>query len=247
MATFDSEFEIGFREIDRNYRITNKGFLRFLVDIAGMHSDKVGYGLKNIEDTNLTWVLLNWKVRIFSRPKYGEIILAKTWARDTTKVCTFRDFEFYNSSHELIAIASSKWALIDAKSMSLLKISPELIAEYEPETKKVFKEEPELNKITPPTSYSSVSSYVVQRRDIDFNHHMHNTTYLDIAYEVLPEEVYKNAIINNIEIMYKKEAKLGETIKCFYTKLENSHYIVMKSDDEKDLHCIVKLDECAKE
>ncbi len=247
MATFENKFEIGFREIDKNYRLSNRGVLRFLEDMAGQHSDCVGYGLKSIEQTSLTWVLLNWKVRVFSRPKYGETIIAKTWARDTTKIHTFRDFEIYDTNHELVAIASSKWVLIDAKSMSLLKISEDLIAKYNPEMKKVFGEETELNKITPPTSYLSVSSYVVQRKDIDFNHHMHNTTYLDIAYESLPEDVYENATINNIEIMYKKEAKLGETIKCFYTTLENSHYIVMKSEDEKSLHCVVKLDETVKE
>ncbi len=41
--------------------------------------------------------------------------------------------------------------------------------------------------------------------------------------------------------MYKKEAKLGDTIKCFYSKIDTSHYIVMKTEDEKTVHCIVKF------
>lgn len=243
MAIFENEFYIKFREINNNYKLSNKGLLSFLEDVAGMHSDEVGYGLKTINKTNLTWLLLNWKVRVFSRPNYGDTVKVKTWARDTVKIYTYRDFEVYNSNNELIAIASSKWVLLDIKTMNLLKIPKNLMDEYKPEIVKVFKDEPELNKITPPASYNSCFSYVVQRKDIDFNRHMHNTTYLDLAYEVLPEDVYKNADISNVEIMYKKEAKLGDVLKCFYTNIKNSHYVVIKSEDEHTLHAVVKLDE----
>ena len=141
----------------------------------------------------------------------------------------------------MIAIATSKWALLDAKTMSLIKIPNEVIAPYEIETKKVFGEEPEPNKIMIPNEISSVSNYIVQRKDIDINGHVHNVTYMDIAYEVLPEEVYNNIDCSSFEIMYKKETKLGETVKCFYSKIDNTHYIVMKTEDEKAVHCIVKL------
>ena len=241
MAVIEHRFEIGFRDVGKSNKLTNKSLLGFLEDIAGAHSNITGYGLNNIEKTGVTWVLLNWKVQVFSKPLYGETVLVKTWARDTTKFYTYRDFEVYNKNNELIAIATSKWALLDAKTMSLIKIPNEVIAPYEIETKKVFGEEPEPNKIMIPNEISSVSNYIVQRKDIDINGHVHNVTYMDIAYEVLPEEVYNNIDCSSFEIMYKKETKLGETVKCFYSKIDNTHYIVMKTEDEKAVHCIVKL------
>lgn len=241
MAVIEHKFEIGFRDVGKSNKLTNKALLGFLEDIAGAHSNIAGYGLNNIEKTGVTWVLLNWKVQIFSKPLYGETVLVKTWARDTAKFYTYRDFEVYNKNNELIAIATSKWALLDAKTMGLIKIPGEIIAPYEIETKKVFGEEPEPNKIIIPNEVSSVSNYVVQRKDIDINGHVHNVTYMDIAYEVLPEKVYKTLNCNSFEIMYKKETKLGETIKCFYSKIDNINYIVMKTEDEKSVHCIVKL------
>lgn len=241
MAVIEHKFEIGFRDVGKSNKLTNKALLGFLEDIAGKHSNMAGYGLNNIEKTSVTWVLLNWKVKVFNNPLYGETVLVKTWARDTQKFYTYRDFEVYNKNSELIAIATSKWALLDANSMSLIKIPDEVIAPYEIETKKVFGEEPEPNKIMIPNEISSVANYVVQRKDIDINGHVHNVTYMDIAYEVLPEEVYKTIDCNSFEIMYKKETKLGETVKCFYSKIDNAHYIVMKTEDEKAVHCIVKL------
>ncbi len=241
MAVIEHKFEIGFRDVGKSNKLTNKALLGFLEDIAGKHSNMAGYGLNNIEKTGVTWVLLNWKIKVFNNPLYGETVFVKTWARDTAKFYTYRDFEVYNKNNELIAIATSKWALLDAKTMSLIKIPNEVIAPYEIETKKVFGEEPEPNKIMIPNEISSVSNYIVQRKDIDINGHVHNVTYMDIAYEVLPEEVYNNIDCSSFEIMYKKETKLGETVKCFYSKIDNTHYIVMKTEDEKAVHCIVKL------
>ena len=243
MASFEHSFEIGFRDVGKSNELTNKGLIGFLEDIAGMHSNEVGYGLNHIEETGLTWVLLNWKIRILKRPLYGEKIHIKTWARNSMKFYTFRDFEVYNAKNELVAIATTKWVLMDAKTMSLMKISEELIAKYHPENKAVFEGEPEINKLEVPNEYSIVKPYTVQRKDIDINGHVHNTYYLDFAYELLPEDVYENLDFRNFEIMYKKETKMGETMKCFYTKMNTSHYVVMKTEDEKSVHCIVRLEE----
>ena len=247
MAKFEHKFEIGFRDVGKGNKLTNRGLLGFLDDIAGMHSNLVGYGANDIDKTGLTWVLLNWKVRIFKRPSYGESVLVKTWARNSVKFYTYRDFEVYNKSNELIAIATTKWVLMDAKTMRLTKITDELIEKYEPEMQYVFKEEPEVNKLDVPSTASDMISYTVKRKDIDINKHVHNTYYLDFAYEALPEEVYEKDNLDNIEILYKKEIKLGETIKCFYAKDENSHYIVIKSEDEQTVHSIIRLDETIKE
>ena len=220
MAIFEHKFEIGFRDVGKSNKITNKGLLGYLEDTAGMHSNLVGYGLNDIEKTGLTWILLNWKVKIIKRPLYGESILVKTWARNTIKFYTFRDFEVYNDRNELIAIASSKWVLLDAKTMTLTKISNELIGKYNPENKAVFSNEKEIGKLTFPTQYESMLPYTIQRKDIDINKHVHNVSYLDFAYEVLPEKVYDNSILDTFEILYKK-----------------------KADDEKTIHCVIRLDE----
>ena len=243
MAVIEHKFDIGFRDVGKSNILTNKALLGFLEDVAGMHSNQAGFGLNDIEKTGFTWVLLNWKVRVFKRPIYGETILVKTWARDTTKFYTYRDFEVFNSNNEKIAIATTKWVLIDAKTMNLTKISNEVITPYHIETKKVFENEPEPNKLLQPDDFTLMQNYVVQRKDIDINHHVHNVTYLDIAYEVLPEDIYENISFDSFEIMYKKETKLGETLKCFYSKVGSSHFVVMKAEDEKQLHCIVKFNE----
>lgn len=206
-----------------------------------MHSNEAGYGLNDIESTGFTWILLNWKVRVLKRPIYGEKILVKTWARKTEKFYTYRDYQVFDASNNLLAIATTKWILMNAKTMGIEKISDEVISKYFPENVSVFDGEAEINKIADPKEYLSCMNYKVQRKDIDINNHMHNVYYLDLAYEALPDEVYENCRFNNFEIMYKKEIKLGEIVKCFYSHIDDTHYITIKSEDEKVLHSIIKF------
>ena len=65
--------------------------------------------------------------------------------------------------------------------------------------------------------------------------------YLNIAYELLPDEVYDGEELNNVEILYKRELKYGDTVKSYLYKEDDSYIIVMKSEDDSILHAIIKL------
>ena len=71
---------------------------------------------------------------------------------------------------------------------------------------------------------------------------MHNINYLDLANEALPDEVYDNEKeFNNFKISYKKEIKLGETVKCKYSFVNNTHVICVKSEDDTKLHSVIEF------
>ena len=240
MAFIEHDFRLTIRDINDKTELTNKGILSFFEDIGGLHSDIAGYGLRDIEETKISWVLLNWKIKVLKRIVYdGEPIKVKTWSRNAVRACTFRDFELYNSKGELCVIGSSKLTLIHLEN-GLIRITPDLIAKYNPEDKAVF-DDFDFKKLQEPAEYSSVYKYTVSRRDIDINNHMHNLNYLDLAYDALPKEVYESNSFDNVEIMYKNGAKLYEKLKCFYSNIYNEHFITIKSEDEKILHAIVKL------
>lgn len=240
MAIFKHDFSVGFKDTGNSNVMTNKAFLSFMEDIGGMHSDEAGFGINDIEKTHLSWVLLGWKVHILQRPKYGEILTIKTWARNTEKFYTYRDFEAYNKEGQLVAIATSKWVLINIETGKLTKITEEIMKNYDPEKKCVF-DDAELDKLAEPKEFISCYEYTVQRCNIDINKHMHNLYYLDLAYEALPEDVYEHATLNTIEIMYKKQVRLHDNLKCYYSFEDGNHIVTIKSEDDSSLHAIIRL------
>lgn len=244
MAIIEHDFKIGFKDTDNNSLLSMKGLLGFLEDIGGIHSDIAGYGFNDIGKNGTTWILLGWKAHILKSCKYGETLTIKTWSRVlTSKFQTYRDFEVYNKNNELVAIASSKWVFVNTITGRIEKITDEVINKYSPEEKTVFND-PNMDKLAEPISYSNEYTYKVRRCDIDINNHMHNLYYIDLAFETLPEEVYKNYLnsqFSDIEVMYKKATLLGEEVKCLYSFENGKHIVTIKSLDEKDLHAIIYL------
>jgi acyl-ACP thioesterase len=130
---------------------------------------------------------------------------------------------------------------VDTETKRIKKITPEISDPYgEPFEKSVF-DEPFKDKITVPEDLKLNFNYTIQRRDIDTNGHVNNLHYIDYALETLDEDIYNNNSFDNLEVVYKKEIKLKESIKCYYSFEDNKHIVTIKSEDDSTVHAIVKL------
>ena len=235
----EQEYFIGYRDVNINEELTNTGLLAFLENNAGKHSSLVGNNL--ISDVH-TWMLLSWKVKVIKRPRFNDIIKVKTWSRKIEKFYAFRDFEVYDNNNEIIAIASSKWIYLDMEKGKIVKVPEETAASYDSEEIYSFEEgEREFAKLKEPENFENMVEFSIIRSMIDSNKHLHNIYYMDMAKEVLPKDIYEQKELNEFEIMYKKEIKYGETPKVCYSYENNSHIITIKSNDESEIHAIIKM------
>lgn len=237
---FKEQFKMQLKDIGKDNFIKNRSILEIFENIATHHSDLAGYGPNDILRTGVTWVLLDWKVEVIKRPKYGDKLDVETWGRTMKKVYTYRDFKMKDETGKVCVIGTSKWVLIDINTGKITKITDEVEEKYEPEEDNVFNIE-ELDKLSMPEEYSKELEYTVARRDIDLNGHMHNLYYLDLAYEVLPEEVYEQRPFDNFRIQYKREVKYGDNVKCRYTFKDGEHIVTIVSEDESTVHAIIVL------
>ncbi len=240
MNSYSKKVTLKYSDIGIANKLNLKSLIKYLQDAAGEHSDLAGYGISNIEKTHLAWLVLNWKVKMISHPHYNEEITIKTWARSLEKVYSYRDFEILDSNNNLVAIASSKWLLVDSDTKKIKHITEDIVNSYGLNNKAVFNvsldEKPKV-----PENNSLNFTYKVQRRDIDTNHHVNNLFYIDFALETIPENIYLSNEFNNIEIFYKKEIKYGEIINCYYSFEDNKHIVTIKSEDNSILHSIITL------
>ena len=238
-------YRIKLSDIGKDNKATNKAILSYLEDVGGKHSDIAGYGVLDIERTHLSWVLIEWKLKIIRRPNYAEKIKAVTWSRNSIRCYAFRDFKLYDEQNNVIAVATTKWVLVDTEKGKIVRIENDILEKYKPEldVSAFDKEVDDFPKMHEPTEYQYETEYKVRKADIDVNNHMHNLNYVDLANEALPEDVYKKAQLNNLRITYKKEIKLGETVKCKYSFVDGKHFVVVKSQDDKSIHALIELSE----
>lgn len=238
---YKEKFKIGLKDVWKGNEINNKAILEYLEDIAAYHSDSVGYGINTTDKTHLTWLLLDWKVKVIKRPQYGQTLNVHTWSRGIMKYYAYRDFEIYDDKNNLCVIATSKWLLVNNQTGKITKVEQEMADKYETEIEKSVFQENDIEKIKEPKNYKSSIIYKVKRKDIDIIGHMHNLYYLDLAYEALPNEIYEKRPFNEIRIMYKKEIKLGDNVVCKYAYDNEKNIVVIKSEDENILHAIIEL------
>lgn len=234
---YSNNYKIGLEDIGINNEATNKALLTIMEDVAGLHSASVGYGVLEMESKKRAWLLLDWKMKVIKRPKYNDVINAETWSRKVERLYAYRDFQLKDKDGNIIAIGTSRWIFVDTEKRRPVRLTADITDLYESETdKSVFTENIE-DIIC--EDYIFKKDYYVQRRDIDLYEHMHNLSYLDMAYEILPEDVYKNTVFDNIRIIYKKEIVYGEKVECYYEEQNNKHIITAKVKDK--INAIIEL------
>ena len=238
----ENEYTVKLSEIDKNNKVTNKAILSYLEEVGGIHSNIAGYGILDIPKTHLTWLLLEWKLKVIRRPNYNEKIKVTTWSKDTVKCYAYRDFKIYDEKGNVIALATSKWVLVNTQKGRIVMVEQELHEKYKPELdKSAFEEKNDFPKISIPEKYQYETEYVVRKSDIDVNNHMHNLNYMDLANEALPDDVYKKGELNNVRITYKREIKLGEVVQCKYSLVDGKHVVIVKSNDDSVLHALIEM------
>ena len=239
---FEDTYKTSFSQTGIHNVLTNKSILSILENIAGCHSAFVHYTFCDLAKYNLTWVLLNWKLKVIKRINADVNVKVQTWGRFMSKAFVLRDFKIFDENGNLCVIASSKWCLVNTSSGKISKMPnnlPEIYHGFHDESVFDIEDLPKL--VVPSSEPIAIDTYRIRKFDLDLNKHVHNLNYLNIAYEILPDNIYEAEELNNVEILFKKELKYGDTVKSYLYKENNSFIIVMKSLDDTVLHAIIKL------
>ena len=237
-GVFEDDYRISFAQMNRQGVLSNKFFLALMQDLAGEHSAYMHITFTDIAKDDLTWVILGWNLKVLKRPGEDENIKIKTWVREMNKAYLMRDFRVYNEQDELCAIATSKWCLVNFVTGRISKM-PDNFDSVKVVDDPVFEKDV---KLTVPSNDPELSdSYRIRRFDLDNNKHVHNLNYINYAYELLPEEIYDKKEYCHLQIDFKHEIKMGARINSYLYKEEKGYTVVIKDNDDKLVHAIVRL------
>lgn len=239
---FENEYHINISQIGIHNCLTNKSFLSILENVAGAHSAYYHISFEDLAKDNLGWIILDWKLKVFKRPKLDDVVRAQTWGRKFNKLFVWRDFRVYDQNNELCAIATSMWSLLDYSKRKMGHMPEHLDKIYNKFCDENVFEEELIPKIQIPEGEPiNCDEYKIRRFDIDINQHVHNLNYLDIAYEALPFDVFMEKEHNEVQIEYKREIQYGENVKSYLYKDGDRYVIVMKNDDGSVIHSVIEL------
>lgn len=235
LSKYNQEFTIGSFDSDWHGNAKLTSICNYLQEIAGNHVDKIGQGLHDLVQNDYAWVLSRMKIKIIRHAKWQETIRIETFPTGIKGLFGARDFRIYDTENKIIALASSRWLVVNLKTHR--PVRPHEIVKHMPigNHSEVFDEE--LGKLTSLTSEAElVEEIKIHYSDIDINRHVNNVKYLKWMIDALPHELLTEKPISELEINFLQELKLGEQIMIF-----------QELDGDKYMNCKIKSSTTGKE
>ena len=155
------------------------------------------------------YVVSRMSIQIHQQLHKYDHITVRTWTGEDRGANFPRSFDVY-CGDQLAITAFSNWALIDTEKKTLVKRSEYDISNY------AWGEKQELDiptrfKIPRDTEMSLAGIHHVSFNDTDINGHMNNARLMDLAEDVMPDELRKMNV-REIEAEYCAEAKPGDRL-----------------------------------
>lgn len=229
VTKYQKEYFIRSYECDKHGNLRLLTLMNILQDAADSHADALGLGYEYCVTRKLAWVAANYHVKIFRAPKIHEPIIITTWPSEERKLSVVRDYEMTDKEGNILVQASTQWVLINIENKRPQAIRANL-PEYQVVAEKA--DNYEFTKINLPENFELNKELDVRFDDIDVNNHVNNAVYpLWVSESVSPEFRDQHAIVE-LEIAFKKESFLGETIKVAtaFDGLKSYHELTSDSD-----------------
>lgn len=200
------EGQIRFSECDTTKSITLPGIINYFQDCSSAQSEQIGHGIDYLKEKKKAWILSSWQIIVERYPKLGEEIEISTWATDFKGLYAMRNFSMKTKSGEMLAYANSVWVFMDLAVGRPAKPGTEEVEAYGMEPPLKMEYAP--RKIKLPEKAILVDTFPVRKYHIDTNNHVNNCQYVQMALEVLREDMR----IRQVRVEYKKSAVYGDVI-----------------------------------
>ena len=229
---------VAYSDLGEGAVLSSTGALRILQEAACDASAAVGCSPMELIRGGKAWVLCAWKLRVLRRPEWGEALEVRTWPRRMENHTSDRDFEAYDQSGKLVFAAASRWLLLDVRAGRVAQVTEELASHYTLWDRRALEDDIP----APPAGHDPAAretfAYTALGRDMDTFHHMNNLHYLELAREALPPEA-QGQDFANIEILYKRQIKLGERVRFLYSCPEGRHFVEIQDEEGKRTHALL--------
>ena len=205
---YRQSFEVRFCEADRRSLLTPVALFNLIQEAAIRHGDAANIEGEKLMDMGFAWMMNRIHMRIDRYPRRRETVHVETWGSSLQGLFAVREWRVYDDDDNEIACATARWIMLDTKKRKIIKL-PSEIAEHYGEHKERGIEDP-FDRMTPIESVENEKRFHVRLSELDTNQHANSVAYVDWCLEAVPEDVLNDYLPCDIEIVYKKESKLGD-------------------------------------
>ncbi|KAK9815411.1 hypothetical protein WJX72_003238 [[Myrmecia] bisecta] len=224
--SFKEEHRIRSYEVGPDQQATITTVANLLQEVAGNHGVAVwgrteeGFATDPIMvEKNLIFVATRIQIQMDKYPRWGDVVSVETWFQAEGRVAACRNWVMKNAlTGEELGRSTSTWVMVNTVTRRLAKIPEEMRCKLvsmapKPPRDAICAEEArhKLPDFTLPPEITGPKQ-VARRSDMDMNGHINNVTYLALALETVPINVFQSHSLKQVEVDYKAECKSGQTL-----------------------------------
>ncbi len=221
-------YKIEPRDVDAALRARVYTMGEYVLWAANDDADVLGFGLRDLNAGNSSWVLSRMAVEMRRIPSRYEKIDVYTWVSDYGRLMTTRNMVMTDETGVEIGAAVTQWAMIDLDTRRPLDLS----ALSDKQTSLVDREPPiDTPRRIGPFECTLERPHQVVYSDIDFNGHVNSMKYLEWMADTMPAELLEKAAGLRFDINYIHEAKLGQALTVCYTETGGAHMFDIRNEE----------------
>lgn len=227
-----SRFLVSSADVDFQANLKPGALINFLIQSAWQHAETIGWGVNDLLKHNLAWVLSGLKIQIDSYPKWKEEVEILTWPKGINRLFYLRDFTMFDAGGNEIGRATSSWLLIDIKTRrpKMLPMDTDIFS--------LNLNRHAIDEVIPTLMFEhsdfSSNESVIRYSDIDVNHHLTATRYIDLMLDMFEPDLFKKQMPAELTINFMKEVVYGQKVIMQSHRTTEKEYQFRLITKEKD-------------
>lgn len=236
---FTVEYTVKLNDISADGKMRSWMLFDYLQDAAGRHADELGLGLKQLRQSDLSWVLSRIRIKMESFPEYGDVLRITTYPSGFDRLFAYRQFVLSSAvSGQRFGVAGSAWLTLNPVNFQIVSPVRHLTGlpqwEYDED---IFFQGDSLGKIAVPAEVcSDVLEHRISTAFIDYNRHLNNAFYAMFTEDWLGTKTGQLVRMHELQLNFNQSSTLGQHINCSGILEENGGFYLqgIRSDNGKN-------------
>lgn len=187
-------------------------FFDYLQHIAAWNAEEMGFGMTQLKESNLIWILSRIKLQVEKAPRYDDVMRVETYHNGTERIFAKRQFALYNAkTGERFACATSYWMCLQLPTLRpkapVAALGEGLYANAE---KPDFF--PGLDKLESPGTCENPVTHSISGSHIDLNDHLNNAYYVEFTTDWIARQVGRPVQLREIQVNFNRAMVFGEDL-----------------------------------
>ena len=225
---FAVDYKIQLNDISIDAKVRSWVIFNYLQDAAGAHADELGVGLKQLRQSDLSWVLSRIKVKMDDFPEYGDVLRVSTYPSGFDRLFAYRQFVLSSAiTGKRFGVAGSAWLTLNPENfrpVSPVKHFAGLSGwEYEGE---IWFQQDTLGKLVPDENCDTPVIQRISCTQIDYNRHLNNSYYAMFTEDWLSEKSGRMVRFDELQINFNQSTGYGDKLSCTGILDDNGNFQV---------------------